>query len=104
MAEINIEVDEFISCCSSWEKRELADALKESGYLYEEDKEPYPLDTNGRGYDAYEFEEKLTIKQKIILEYLAEEIFLLEKEYRIRKYLSNNYDKEVLDLILKYIN
>ena len=59
MAEINIEVDEFISCCSSWEKRELADALKESGYLYEEDKEPYPLDTNGRGYDAYEFEEAL---------------------------------------------
>lgn len=60
MAEINIEVDEFISCCSSWEKRELADALKESGYLDDEDdRDPYPLDTNGRGYDAYEFEEAL---------------------------------------------
>lgn len=54
MPEINIEVDEFLSCCTSYERKELVDALHE----YFEEKEDR-LETNGRGYDAYEFEEAL---------------------------------------------
>ena len=56
MPEISIDVDEFVSSCDRYEKQELADSLKEYGYLQEDEDR---LETNGRGYDAYEFEEAL---------------------------------------------
>lgn len=55
-------------------------------------------------HEAYEFEANLTIKQQIILEHLAEEIFLLEKEGKIRRFLTNHPEKETLNLILKYLD